>query len=108
MKCVLVKLKEIKGLRKKGIFSIVVRRHSLCQKEHNINNKFVGRSLIRNASHFYGLPLDLCGKRIAALFAKRAAIFATHHIFTGKVPQSLEKCHNPWIAALYKTAHFQE
>ena len=32
--------------------------------------------------HFYGLPVDLCGKRIAALLAKRAAFF------TGKTQQS--------------------
>ena len=58
---------------------------------------------IRNAPHFYGLPLDLCGKRIVALFAtKHAAIFAN-------VPQlsefPREKRRNPRILALYKTAH---
>ena len=32
--------------------------------------------LIRNVPHFYGFPLDLCRKHIAALFAKCVAIFA--------------------------------
>ena len=32
--------------------------------------------LIRNVLHFYGLPLDLCRKRIATLFTKHAVIFA--------------------------------
>ena len=40
--------------------------------------------LIRNVPHIYGLPLDLCGKRIAALFAKRTAIFANRPCFHGK------------------------
>ena len=54
--------------------------------------------LIQNALHFYGLPLDFCGKRIAVLFAERTAIFAnvpqfgkTCRVFMGKTPQSLEK-----------------
>ena len=60
--------------------------------------KNVCQFLIRNAPHFYGLPLDLCGKRIVALFAKRAAIFANAPHFhgksaaiLGKALQSLEK-----------------
>ena len=48
--------------------------------------------------HFYGLPLDLCGKCIAALFAKRATIFANAPHFHGK---------SAAIHALYKTVHFQ-
>ena len=45
--------------------------------------------------HFYGLPLDLCGKRIAVLFAKCTAIFGNASNFhrksaaiLGKAPQS--------------------
>ena len=70
-------------------------------KERNTNKNFVLCFLIRNVPHFYGLPLDLCGRHIAVIFAKRAAIFAN-------APQFREKCRNPWIAVLYKTAHFQE
>ena len=59
--------------------------------QHNLN--FVYHFLISNATQFYGLPLDLCGKRIAALFAKRAAIFLQfgemRRIFTEKAQQSL-------------------
>ena len=64
-------------------------------KVHNTNIKFVRHFLIRHVLHFYGFPLDLCGKRIAALFGKRAVIFANapqfemRHIFTGKALQSL-------------------
>ena len=77
---------------------IPLNRFGIRQKEHNTNKKFVCRFLIRNVPHFYGLPLDLCGKRIAALFAKRTTIFAnapqfgkTHRVFMGKAPQSSEK-----------------
>ena len=66
--------------------------YGICQKERNTNYKFVHRFLIRNVPHVYGLPLDLCGKRIAALFAKCTANFANVPRFHG----------------LYKTAHFQE
>ena len=45
--------------------------------------------LIWHASHFYGLLLDLFEKHIAAHFAKYAAIWKTHCIFTGIAPQSL-------------------
>ena len=76
--------------------------YGIRQKEHNTKKKLVWHILIRNASHFYGLPLDLCGERIAAFFAKRAAVFAnvprfgeTRNVFTGKAPQSLEKHNNP-------------
>ena len=48
--------------------------------------------------HFYGFPLDLCGKPIAALFASTSQFGKMH----------LEKRRNVWIAALYKTAHFRE
>ena len=71
--------------------------YGIPQKEHSSNKKNLPRFFIRNVPHFYGLPLGLCGKRIAVLFAKRSAIFAnvtrfgeTRRIFTGKVPQSLD------------------
>ena len=51
----------------------------ICQKERNTNGKFVSSFLIRNVTHFYGLPLDLCGKRIAVLFAQCAAILREKH-----------------------------
>ena len=75
-----------------GAFYIYIR-----QKERNINKKIVRCFLIRNVPHCYGLPLDLCGKHIATLFAKHATIFAntpqfgeTYRIFTGKALQSLD------------------
>ena len=45
--------------------------------------KILRHILTRNVPHFYGLPLDLCGKCgiryfIAALFAKRTAIRHFH------------------------------
>ena len=68
------------------------------KKNATLIKNFVHHFLIRNALHFYGLPLDLCGKRIAALFSKHAAIFAhalqfgeTCCIFTGKAPQSFTR-----------------
>ena len=67
-----------------------------------------------------GLPLDLCGKRIATLlpnalrFGKTRCDSAQHAVirhnmprFHGKSAAILAKRHNPRIAALYKTAHFQ-
>ena len=76
-------------LRFPSVLTIFI--HGIRQKERNTNKKFVRHFLIRNVPHFYGLPLDLCGNRIAALFAKRAAIFAnalqfgeTCCVFTGK------------------------
>ena len=83
--------------------------YGIHKKEHNTNKKFVHHFLIRNAPHFYGLPLDFCRKHIAALFAKRAAILANAPQFGkntlrfhGKTPQFLEKCRSPWIAALFQ------
>ena len=77
--------------------------YGIHKKEHNTNKKFVHHFLIRNAPHFYGLPLDFCRKHIAALFAKRAAILANAPQFgkntafsrgnaaiLGKVPESLD------------------
>ena len=68
--------------------------------------KFVHRFSIRNMPVcllIFGekLKVELC-------LSKRAAIWQMHHIFIGKVPQSLERCifaerhHNPRIALLYK------
>ena len=72
-------------------------KYGIHQKERNTNKTLVRHFLIRNVSHFYGLPLDLYRKRIAVLFAKCAVIFANspqfgemHCIFTGKAPQSLD------------------
>ena len=52
-------------------------------------------TLIKNCGlllpHFYGLPLDLCGKHITALFAKHAAIFA-NAIFAN-APQLAKRTH---------------
>ena len=52
------------------------------QKEHNTNFKLLRRVLIRNVSHFYGLPLDFCGKK--------------HHDFCQRTTFSREKRRNPW------------
>ena len=75
------------------------------QKECNQSVKFVHCVLIRNVSHFYALPLDLCGKRgirYRGAFCQTCRNPAKHDAF------SREKRRNPWIAALYETAHFQE
>ena len=45
-------------------------------------------------------PLDLCGMHIVALLPNAPR-------FGERASFSREKCRNPWIAALYKTAHFQ-
>ena len=58
--------------------------YGIHQKEHNTNKKFVRHFLIRKVSHFYGLPLDLCRKRIAVLFAYAPQFGETHRIFMGK------------------------
>ena len=54
------------------------------------------RFLIRNTPRFYGLPLDLCEKRIVEIFVNAPQFDETCHVFTGKASQSLEKRHNPW------------
>ena len=81
--------------------------YGIRQKERNTNKKCVSCFLIRNVLHFYGLPLDLCGKRIAALFAKRAAIFYQRSAIWRNAPLFHGES-AAWIAALYKMAHFQE
>ena len=43
------------------------------------------RILIRNVPHFYDLSLDLCWKRIAALFDNVPRFGDTHRVFTGRV-----------------------
>ena len=59
--------------------------------------------------YFYGLPLDLCGKRIALFFLPNAPRFLPmRHNSAKRTTFSREKPRNPWITALYKTAHFQE
>ena len=68
------------------------------QKECNQFVKFVCH---QNASHFYGLPLDLCGtcgtQYSGVFFWPNAPQFGKiHRIFIGKAPQSLEKHRNPW------------
>ena len=41
--------------------------------------------------HFFGLPLNLCGKLFAVLFAKHAANqYFGEHIFTEKASQSFD------------------
>ena len=68
--------------------------------------------LIRNAPHFYGLPLDLCGRRRIQYYG---AFCQTCHDFcqtrrnlAKHATFSWEKCRNPSIVALYKMTHFQE
>ena len=48
--------------------SILLCMYGIRQKERNTNKKCVNL-FDKNTPHFYGLPLDLCGKCIAALFA---------------------------------------
>ena len=64
--------------------------YAIRQKERNTNLKFVHLFLIRNVPHFYGLPLDLCRKCIAVLFANVPQFGETRHI-------SWENCRNLWI-----------
>ena len=75
-------------------FLVIYSYYGIRQKEHNTNKKIAHCFLIRNVQHFYGLPLDLYGKRIAAHFDKLAAIFTNALRFGETCPFSREKYHN--------------
>ena len=79
--CVLMIFENISSLK-----CIVENTLVYVKKNVILLTKFVHRCLIRNAPHFYDLPLDLCGKRIAALFAKLGTSFAN-------APRFGEMCH---------------
>ena len=71
--------------------------YGIRQKERNSNVKFVHCFFIKNAPHFYNLPMVFGGKRATVLFATRATVFAnmpqfseTRLDFMGKVPQFLD------------------
>ena len=90
--------------------------HTYCilQKERNNNKKIVRHFLKKKMQRTFMVCLWICAGKVL-LFAKHTTILAnapqfgeTRRIFMEKVPQSLEKCNNPWIAVLYKTVHFQE
>ena len=59
--------------------------------------KIVCHVLIRNALHFYGLPLDLCGKPFLPKVPQFLLMFrnSAKRVFMGKAVLSLEKCCNP-------------
>ena len=67
----------------------------------------------KKSHHTFMVCVGSAGYGIVALFAERATIFAkhavirrTHCIFTAKGAAIQQKVpHNPWIAALYETAH---
>ena len=89
--------------------------HCILQKERNNKKKYCA-SLFdkKKMQRTFMVCFWICAVKVL-LFAKHTTILAnapqfgeTRRIFTEKVPQSLEKSNNPWIAVLYKTVYFQE
>ena len=82
------------------------------KRMHPICVKFVHHILIRNAPHFYGLPLDLYTAsteyNIAAFFCQTRRDFCrTRRNSAKRATFSRERHRNPRSVALYKMAHSQ-
>ena len=54
-------------------------QYTVTSKRMQLFVKFVRHFLTRNMPHFYGLPLDLCGKHIVVLLIKHATLFGQMH-----------------------------